>query len=43
MQLTLGDVKRRVTRLERLSIGLAQEAIPQDGAVDLLLRAGAAA
>jgi hypothetical protein len=37
MQLTLADIKARVERLERLALGLAREAAPQPGAVDLLL------
>ena len=37
MQLTVADLKRRVARLERLALGLAREAAPQEGAVDLLL------
>jgi hypothetical protein len=37
MQLELADIKRRIDRLERLALGLAREAAPQPGAVDLLL------
>jgi hypothetical protein len=37
MQLTLAHIKARVERLERLALGLGQEAVLQRGAVDVLL------
>jgi hypothetical protein len=37
MQLELADIKARVERLERLALGLGEEAVLRRGAADVLL------